>query len=64
MNDLPYAAARLLFYAEPTDRALIGWQPFAPYPAGQSVFDKGAQWDFSVNAEARNIAIALEVCDT
>jgi hypothetical protein len=64
MNDAPYAAARLLFYTEPTDRALIGWQPFNPYPADQSVYNRLVQWDYSVQAEARNIANALmEVCD-
>jgi hypothetical protein len=66
MNDPSYGAARLLFYTEPTDRALIGWQPFNPYPADLNVFG-GHQvpWDRSVEAEARNISNALmEVCDT
>jgi hypothetical protein len=63
-KDPSYAAARLLFYTEPTDRALIGWQPFNPYPADQTYF-MGLKWDYSVEAEARNIAAALgEVCDS
>jgi hypothetical protein len=28
-HELGYAAARILFYTVPTDRALTGWQPFS-----------------------------------
>jgi hypothetical protein len=58
-KDLSYAVARLLFYTEPTDRALIGWQPFTPWHGSMSEWSIGAQWDYSVNAESRNIASAL-----
>jgi hypothetical protein len=66
MNDVSYGAARLLFYTEPTDRALIGWQPFNPYPADLNRWESvPTPWDYSVQAESRNIANALmEVCDS
>lgn len=54
--DLPYAVSRLLFFTVPTDRALTGWQPFQP---SRFHADIDADWKDMVNAEARNIAIAM-----
>jgi hypothetical protein len=60
-KDVSYAMARLLFYTEPTDRALTGWQPFHPYPADASFHRSTTpvQWNYSVKAESENISSAL-----
>jgi hypothetical protein len=52
-HELGYAASRLLLYAEPTDRALIGWQPFS----GAGATSIGG-WEHYCKDEAQTIVNA------
>ena len=52
-RQLGYAAAQLLFHVVPTDRALIGWQPFG---GGYLGFDDNNTY---VNNEASGIVDAV-----
>lgn len=54
-HELAYAAARLLLYTEPTDRALIGWQPFSG--VGRSSI---GGWENYCAQTAREIVDAVE----
>jgi hypothetical protein len=52
-RELGYAAAKLLLYTEPTDRALTGWQPFSGV-GGMSI----GGWEHYCQGEAKMIVNA------
>jgi hypothetical protein len=57
-HELGYAAARLLMFTVPSDRALIGWQPFS----GAGWASIGG-WETCKN-EAAEIVNAVNRCHT
>ena len=58
-HELGYAAARLLMYTVPSDRALTGWQPFSG--AG---WESIGGWDMCCKNEAAAIVNAVNRCHT